>query len=250
MTGPRRVRNTAAVLALSAGLLLAGGAAGQARDVGSIPAPDGFARATDQAGSFSAWVARLPLRHSDSIRTHDERDVSANYDVLAVVDLPLLFRADLEQCADWCLRLWAEYHKDSDRLDKLYLFDYNGRRVPFKKSGKSFARFLKWSMDHANSYSLLRGCAAVDTADIRPGDMFVQNRRGGIGHVSMVLDACRDSMGNALYLVGYSYMPAQEFHIERAAARYGTGGWFTYQGYCRYLHDNIDLGEPKLRRFK
>lgn len=231
-------------------LLLAAPLCGQTRDVGSIPAPQGYRRSSCPAGSFAAWVARLPLRLGDSVRTFDGRDVSGQYDVLAVVDLPLLFRADLEQCADWCLRLWAEYHKGSGTLDQLYLFDYNGRRKFFRNGGRTYSRFLKWSMDNANSYSLLRGCAAVDTADIRPGDMFVQNRRGGIGHVSMVLDACKDSAGRRLYLVGYSYMPAQEFHVERAAAQYGTDGWFSYQGYCRYLKDQIDLGEPKLRRFK
>jgi hypothetical protein len=222
---------------------------GQTRDIGSIPAPPGFARTAQPAGSFAAWVARLPLRPDNRVRTFDGRDVSGGYDVLAVVDLPLLFRSDLEQCADWCLRLWAEYHKGSEQLGRLYLFDYNGRRMSFRKSGKTFPRFLKWSMDHANSYSLLKGCVTVDSGDIRPGDMFVQNRRGGIGHASVVMDACTDTAGNRLYLVGYSYMPAQEFHVERAAAEYGQGGWFTYHGYRRFLRDHIDLGEPQLRRF-
>lgn len=223
---------------------------GQARDIGSIPAPRGCARIAQPEGSFTAWITRLPLRQDLAIRTFDGRDVSGGYDVLAVVDLPLLFRSDLEQCADWCLRLWAEYHRDSGKLDQLYLFDYGGRRRLFRNSGKTYQRFLKWSMDHANSYSLLKGCAPVDSGDIRPGDMFVQNRRGGIGHASMVLDACRDSAGNRLYLVGYSYMPAQEFHVERAGAQYGREGWFTYEGYRRYLKDHVDLGEPQLRRFK
>jgi hypothetical protein len=230
--------------------LLASPLPGQARDMSSIPAPYGYTRSSYPAGSFSAWVARLPLRQGDSVKTFDGRDVSGNYDVLTVVDLPLLFTADLEQCADWCLRLWAEYHKASGTLDKLYLFDYNGRRKYYRSSGKTYTRFLKASMSNANSYSLIRGCAPVDTGAIRPGDMFVQNRRGGIGHVSMVLDACRDSAGRRLYLVGYSYMPAQEFHIERAGDEYGIGGWFSYQGYCQYLHDNIDLGTPALRRFE
>jgi hypothetical protein len=250
MTGSTRARRSLGPLVAAIACLTAAPLAGQIRTVGSIPVPPGYARSGYPAGSFSAWVARLPLRQDDSIKTFDGRDVSGNYDVLTVVDLPLLFTSDLEQCADWCLRLWAEYHKDSGTLDKLYLFDYSGRRKNFRSSGRTFPRFLRWSMNNANSYSLLKGCAPVDTGAIKPGDMFVQNRRGGIGHVSMVLDACRDSAGQRLYLVGYSYMPAQEFHIERAGDEYGRGGWFSYQGYCRYLHDRIDLGTPALRRFK
>ncbi len=245
MTGAVRIAAAFVIWALCAAQ-----SSGQPRDIGSIPAPRGCTRIAQPEGSFAEWVTRLPLRPDNRVGTFDGRDVSDRYDVLAVVDLPLLFRSDLEQCADWCLRLWAEYHKDSGSLGTLHLFDYNGRRVSFKKSGKTFPRFLKWSMDHANSYSLLAGCAAVDTGDIRPGDMFVQNRRGGVGHASMVLGACRDSNGDRLFLVGYSYMPAQEFHVERAAEAYGQGGWFTYAGYCRYLKDRIDLGEPHLRRFK
>ncbi len=249
MTDRSRAASRAGAILLS-WALLAAAAACQGRTIGSIPAPHGCTRIAQPEGSFAAWVARLPLRPGNSVKTYDCQDVSRYYDVLAVVDLPLLFRADLEQCADWCLRLWAEYHRDSGTLDRLCLFDYGGRRISFRKSGKTFHRFLKWSMDHANSYSLLKGCVTVDTGDIRPGDMFVQNRRGGIGHVSMVMDACRDPDGNTLYLVGYSYMPAQEFHVERAGAQYGRDGWFTYEGYCRYLRDRIDLGEPQLRRFK
>ena len=80
--------------------------------------------------------------------------------------------------------------------------------------------------------------------------MFIQNERGGIGHVSVVLDVCRTEQGNKLFLVGYSYMPAQEFHIEKAGNQYGRDGWFTLEGYNQYLADNLNYGKPVLRRFE
>lgn len=44
-------------------------------------------------------------------------------------------------------------------------------------------------------------------------------------------------------------MPAQEFHVEYASEGYGSGGWFSLEGYYRYLKEYIDLGTPVLRRF-
>jgi hypothetical protein len=221
------------------------------RSVKDIPVPAGFKTDEYTVSSYSRWLATRPLKINNVILAHDGRKITAGTDrVCAVLDLPLLFTGDLEQCADYAMRLWAEYHKDRNKLDKLYLFDYNGRRQYFRKSGLSYRNFLRRAFANSNSYSLKQGCAKVDTGSIVPGDMVVQNERGGVGHVSVVMNACRDSSGQKLYLIGFSYMPAQEFHIERAPEGYGTGGWFTVEGYFRYLKDYMDLGTPVLRRFQ
>jgi hypothetical protein len=96
---------------------------------------------------------------------------------------------------------------------------------------------------------LKKGCKPVIADEVIPGDLFVQNERGGIGHVSVVLDVCKSKEGKKLFLIGYSFMPAQEFHIERARGKYGIGGWFTLEGYVQYLRDYLNYGEPVLRRF-
>ena len=171
------------------------------------------------------------------------------YQVFGVVRMPLLFPSDLEQCADFAMRFWAEYHKAIGRLDSLYLFDYSGKQISFTQSGKSYTNFLKWAFSNTNSHSLTNGCRPIAANQIIPGDMFVQNERGGIGHVSVVLDACVSKQGNKLFLIGYSFMPAQEFHIERASDKYGIEGWFTLEGYNQYLLDNLNYGKPELRRF-
>ena len=164
--------------------------------------------------------------------------------------MPLLFRSDLEQCADFAMRFWAEYHKAAGKLDQLYLFDYGGNKKLFKLSGKSFINFLKTSFANTNSYSLKKGCKPITADDVIPGDLFVQNERGGIGHVSIIMDVCRSKVEKRLFLVGYSFMPSQEFHLERAKGKYGIGGWFTPEGYFQYLKDFLDYGKPVLRRFE
>ncbi|MCK4766062.1 MAG: hypothetical protein KAW12_27940, partial [Candidatus Aminicenantes bacterium] len=221
-----------------------------AKTIDSIPLPGGYTRLDYPAGSFSDWVQALPLKNNKEILRHDGGTVGFDfYDTIAVVDMPLLFSGDLEQCADYCMRFWAEYHKAKNLLPNLYLFDYNGSRKPFSASNKSFKNFLKWAFAFSNSHSLKKGCKTIKEAELRPGDMIVQNERGGIGHVSMIMDICETKTGQRLYLIGYSFMPAQEFHIEKAAEKYGSSGWFTLAGYVSYLSDFLDLGKPVLRRF-
>lgn len=221
------------------------------RLVNDIPVPAGYKAVVYPADGYSNWLTRRPLKNSLEILDHAGREIPyGSYSVYAVLDLPLLFTGDLEQCADYAMRLWAEYHKDTNRLNKLYLFDYNGRRQNYRASNLSYRNFLRRAFANSNSYSLKKGCIVVDTSALMPGDMVVQNERGGVGHVSVLMNVCRNTAGQKLYLLGFSYMPAQEFHIEKALEGYGTDGWFTLEGYFKYLKDHMDLGTPVLRRFK
>jgi hypothetical protein len=221
-----------------------------------IPVPNGFVRKSFPQGSFSQWIQNLPLKKSNQILAYNgnaindpSRNVIALYNVFAVVDMPLLFKTDIEQCADYCMRFWAEYHKSINKLDKLYLFDYNGNKKLYSSSGKSWSGFLKWAFSYSNSYSLKKGCAEIKEGNAAPGDMVVQNESGGVGHVSMIVDMAESKEGKKVYLIGFGFMPAQEFHIEKAADTYGFGGWFTLEGFYRFLDEFLDLGKPVLRRF-
>jgi len=179
----------------------------------SIPVPDGYIRETYPNGSYSHWIQNLPLKDRPVILSYQGQAIESGfYNVWEVVRLPLLFRSDLEQCADFAMRFWAEYHQSTGRLNQLYLFDYSGNKKRFRQSGQSFAKFLRSAFANTNSHSLKKGCVSVESAQLRPGDMFVQNERGGIGHVSVILDACESKEGKKLFLIGYSFMPAQEFH--------------------------------------
>jgi len=217
----------------------------------SIPVPKGYQRQAYAVGSYSDWIQNLGLKDQPVIHDYRGRIINSGfYNVWGVVRMPLLFQSDLEQCADFAMRLWAEYHKAMGGLDRLYLFDYGGNKKSFKSSGISYPQFLKLAFAKTNSYSLKQGCKAIAAGEMIPGDMFVQNERGGVGHVSVVLDVCQSKEGKRLYLIGYSFMPAQEFHIERARDNYGIEGWFTREGYVQYLADFLNFGKPVLRRFE
>lgn len=215
----------------------------------SIRVPQGYERKAVPEGSYGRFLQSLPVKQDKRINAFNGEAIQG-FNVFAVLDLPLLFKQDLEQCADFAMRLWAEYHKRANTLDRFYLFDYNGRRKPFPRSGQSYSAFLKKSFATSNSYSLKRGLEPVASeADLVPGDMLVQNEDGGIGHVSVVMDIAEAPGKPRLYLIGFSYMPAQEFHIERASFLRGKDGWFTLAGFREYLAETLPYGPPVLRRF-
>ena len=234
-----------------------------ADEILDIAVPKGYERIVYPADSFSGWIQRLPLKADSKILTHTGKYLTDRmYNRLGVLDLPLLFSEDLEQCADYCMRMWADYHKESDQLDSMFLYSYGGEKQYFASSGLSYIDFLYRAFNYSNTHSLKAGSLHIEekaqdgTPNLRPGDMIVQNDTGGIGHVSMIVDSSEDESGNRLYLVGFSFMPAQEFHIEEAVnfpsldLDFGKEGWFSYEGYLKFLDEFLPFGEPVPIRFE
>ena len=216
--------------------------------------PKGFARTEATVDSFTQYLRSLPLKENTKIRLwNGEYLPEGSYNTTAVIDAPLLFNEDLEQCADFSMRFWAEYLQSVDELNQLSLFDFYGRKKAFSNSKKTFRDYLKWHMRYSNSYSLKLGLNKVPSlSELGAGDVFVQNEsEEGIGHVSVVVDEAVEASGLKVYLVGYGFMPAQEFHIERADNDYGVEGWFTADGYALYAEKVFgSFGQPQIMRFQ
>ncbi len=223
--------------------------------VNQIDLPNGYQRLTFPVGTYNDYIQNLPLKKDKTIYEWDGSQIWISlfsYEVLAVVDKPILYKEDLEQCADYSMRFWADYHKDTGKLKNLFLYNYEGNKKFFKNSGKSYLKYLRWHMAFSNSYSLKSGAENIDgLKKLIPGDMFVQNKDGGIGHVSVVVDVAENDKNERIYLIGYSYMPAQEFHIEDAVNQNGTGAWFSKEGYEKYLSKSrlSKYGKAVIRRF-
>lgn len=227
----------------------------------TIPTPAGYERIRVYKNSFAEWVRYLPVKSENAdILTYTGNELSGDYvknffKIWRIIDFPLYFKQNLEHCADWGYRFWYEYQKEVGFGDDLWLTDYNGKKITYNqwKNGKtnpSLKEFFKWTCNYANSYSQKAGLYEVKKEDdLRPGDIIVQNETGGIGHTSIIFDICKNKEGKWLYLVGYSFMPAQECHIEKASDEYGFGGWFTLEGYCKYLEEYLPFGKPEIRSF-
>ena len=223
--------------------------------INQINVPSGYKRWTFPEGSYSDYIQKLPLKQDNTIFKWNGNRLwvsSFLYEILAVVDKPILFKEDLEQCADYSMRFWADYHKNTKILDKLYLDNYNGNKKYYKNTDKNYLKYLRWHMAFSNSYSIKNGAQRIDAlTKLIPGDMFVQNTDGGVGHVSVIVDVAENVKKERIYLVGYSYMPAQEFHIEDAEAQNNVEAWFTKEGYIKYLSSSRlnKYGKPVIRRF-
>ena len=232
-------------------LLLTTGAQAEDRTVKDLPLPDNYERATYKKDSYSHWLQNAPLKKSNNIALYDGRSYKPGsnwYQVAAVLDFPLLFDQDLEQCADFAMRLWAEYHASRGKHTELYLYNYDGTKQKLTSASK-YTNFLRLAMANSNSHSIKKGAKKIEAKDLRPGDMFVQNNNGGIGHVSVIVDVAKSKTEGKpdLYQVGFSFMPAQEFHIEKAPT---NNGWFTREEFEKLLEKNLgSLGAPVLRRF-
>ena len=86
----------------------------------AIPVPNGYQRQNYTSGSYSHWIQNLPLKAQPVILDYRGQAVESRlYSVYGVVRMPLLFRSDLEQCADFAMRFWAEYHRATGKLDQL-----------------------------------------------------------------------------------------------------------------------------------
>lgn len=226
--------------------------------VAVLPAPAGYTRILVPKGSYSEWVRYLPVKPKDSIvHSWKGRELWVPFlYVWRIIDLPLYFNEDLEQCADWALRLWFDYQLESGAGDRLWLIDYNGKKKTWGERKKaspnsSPKQFLRWAMSVANSHSQKKGLFAVPSErELLPGDLLVQNETGGIGHASIIFDVAENASGHRVYLIGFGFMPAQEAHIEKAPENRGEGGWFSIDGYRRYLKGRFSFGTPVLRSFE
>lgn len=157
----------------------------------------------------------------------------------AVFSLPVISSADLQQCADSVMRMYAEYFRQTGQYDKIrfhfvngFLFDYptyrSGGRVIFDgdtakwqtsavydDSYEAFENYLYITFAYSSTLSMKEESIPADLNDIRIGDVFLN--AGSPGHVVMVVDVCEKETdgktGEKAFLLAQSYMPAQQFYV-------------------------------------
>lgn len=219
--------------------------------VSDISVPEGFQRIIYKKSGFPEWLRNLHLKSNSKILLYNNEEYSNNnFKIMFVINRKLLFKKNIEQCADFCMRFWGEYHRNTNQLNKLYLYDYFGKKVFYKSEAYSFEDFLKTAMLSSNPHSLKIGCKQININDAIPGDLIVQSKEKWIGHTSMIIDACENKKGEKLFLIGFGFSPAQEFHIEKAADNFGKKGWFSLSGYIEFLEQKYSTyGSPVIMQF-
>jgi hypothetical protein len=236
-----------------------------------VPTPEGFVRIAAARNSFAAWLRDLPLLPGrPPVLLFDGRQKSNQEAHHAVVDLDV-GRRDLQQCADAVIRLRAEYLLAAGREDEIAFHFTNGdllawrdwregvrpvvgRTVRMERSAApardraAFRAYLDTVFTYAGSRSVERELVPVpDARRVGAGDVFI--RGGSPGHAVLVLDVAEDGAGRRAFLLGQSYMPAQQFQVLRNPGASAVGPWYLAGAGSRLETPEWTFAWSELRRF-
>ncbi len=200
----------------------------------SVPA--GYERVPAEDGSLLSFIRSYSLKDDgEPVLLHNGKKKNNQNAHMAVFALPIE-NADLQQCADSVIRMYAEYYWHSGQADKIafhftdgFLCEYKKwkegyrpvvgdgatrweKKTAFDNSYETFVKYLKTVFSYAGTASM----EALETEEIPlskldAGDVMIKG--GSPGHVVMVVDVCQRSDGKKAFLLAQGYMPAQEFHI-------------------------------------
>lgn len=197
--------------------------------------PEGFERTSAEEGSLAEFLRSYPLKpNGSSVKLFDGREKRNQDAHVAVFDMPVE-NADLQQCADSVMRVYAEYFFASGQTDRIrfhftngFLCDFdtwktgkrvsvNGNDVAWTSAGsaddsyEALESYLHTVFTYAGTLSMTGECERISEDEIAIGDVFLKG--GSPGHVCMVIDMCEDAEGRKAFLLGQGYMPAQDFHV-------------------------------------
>lgn len=236
-----------------------------------IQPPVGFKRIPGGKGSFASWLRGLPLRDSGTVvQLFDGRPKGYQGGVFAVVDLDV-GTINLQQCADAVIRLRAEYLLAVKCFEQIsfkftsghsarwsdwragYRPSVSGNRVSWVRQSSpdssytSFRKYLNSVFTYAGSYSLEQELLNVeDPKSVLPGDVFING--GFPGHAVLVADVAEDSLGQRIFLLVQSYMPAQDVHVLLNPAT-GESPWYPALSHGSLVTPEWTFSYSDLRRF-
>lgn len=208
--------------------------------IGDIPTPWGYERINGDDAAYSEFLRSLPLKSRGSdvmlYTGGKSRFQSLNY---AVVDIPLL--SNVEQCADACIRLRAEYLFNSGQYGKIHFRNVNGKTMNYSggASRRAFNSYLRNVYGLASTFSLSREMKQRPLAELQPGDVFVYaavDRPGNhkYGHAVMVVDVAVNKNGKKAFLLAEGNTPARDIHVMRNFENPFRSPWF-------FLDDDADM---------
>lgn len=204
--------------------------------------PAGYTQLPVAQGSFAQWLQQLPLKPAGTHTLTYRGDVALTDAYTAgVVDISV-GKEDLQQCADVVMRLRGEYLYNQNRYSEIafhfsdgFLCDYlhyadgyrirKGKWVLTAKKDYGYATFMEYMrlvFAYCGTLSLQKELHPVkDPAQIAAGDVFI--RGGSPGHCFIVLDVVEDAAHHRQFLLGQSFMPAQNLQILQS----GGSPWFS-----------------------
>jgi len=218
--------------------------------INRIKTPEGYERIPAQVGSFADWLRNLALKPDYPpvyLYTGNRKSYQDGHH--AVIDIDIGSK-DLQQCADAVIRLYAEYLYSRNEFDNIEFKITSGDIIKFRNwicghrpsvnnnritwaqtappdSSYSVLReYLDFVFTYAGTYSLSKQLQSVsDYNNMEIGNIFIQG--GFPGHAVIILDlAINTQTGEKIFLIGQSYMPAQDIHILKNLYKPNFSPWY------------------------
>lgn len=194
-------------------------------NIGAIPVPKGFTRTVNNEDGFAGWLRAVALKTDQTVYLFNGTKKENQSAQFAVLDVST-GTSDLQQCADAVMRLRAEFLFARERFGDIRFTDNEGTTYAFSApfTRNHFDQYLKTVFGMCGSASLSKQLHSKPLSTIQPGDVLI---RGGFpGHTVMVMDVAKDPVGNTVYLIAQSYMPAQDIHLLKNPTDAQLSPWY------------------------
>ena len=236
-----------------------------------IDVPAGYERVSISEESFGATLKNLKLKlEGTNVRNNEGEEILCGDDIVAVFAERSLLIDDGTSAAS-AIMLWGKHRWSKGRRADIQFGLENGQKATWKdwrdglrprnKQGRilfmqvsvpdgsraNYMRYLKYVAKNSGANSLRRDLQIVLPENLSPGDMIIAT---GIEteKVGLVLDVCRNAMGERLFLIMLGGENGSDLYLPRPYAPIqGEGAWFTLDGAL------YEIGHDKptaLRRFK
>ena len=211
--------------------------------------PKGYLWVKETPGSFSEFVVNLPLYPPNfPVRDFNAVPIAKQTNHAGIIKIDV-GEKDLQQCADAWIRLYAEYLWEQKRFDEIVFQFTSGQfffwndykkgmrtkeirtKVSFVKTEKeddsyeNFRDYLSVVFRYAGTISLAKESVPVlQNSQIKTGDFLI--KAGSPGHSVILVGMAQNNAGKKIYLLGESFMPAQDIHILRNKLNLNLSPWY------------------------
>ena len=196
-------------------------------NIGDIPLPAGYERVKYPYNSFGSWLRKLPLKNDTKVYLYNGREKANQQAQFAVVDLPI-GKKNLQQCADVCMRLRADYLLSSGRADEISFSDNAAKSYRYNdyRSRISFQLYLEKVFSWCGTTSLQKQLKTLNSyVNIQAGDIIING--GSPGHAVIIADVAINKSGRKIFLLAQGFMPAQDIHILKNNNDNLLNPWYT-----------------------
>ncbi len=232
--------------------------------------PKGYKRVAVENGSFAHFLRNQKLKpYGEKALYFDGRAKRSEgiYDSVIEVDIGT---RDLHQCADAIMLLRAEYFFQRKEYNKInfnfvsgfnaqyskwiqgYRINPNGKGSYYKKGSpsntyKDFRDFMTIVFAYAGTPSLEKEMTPQSLKDMKIGDVFIMG--GSPGHAVIVVDMAENDIGEKIFMLAQSYMPAQQTQILINPNDRNMGVWYSLKEEETLVTPEWRFPVSKLRRF-